>query len=172
MFHQIKTLQMKKIIYIGLLILGTLQIAAQETDMTELKRLNAKFIHNFVTSDTAAHSLIIRKDFVCITSEGQYIERKRYLDDWAHGFDGFKYWDYRNEDIMIFGNTALVHSQNKYIVVRDEKETTGMSMYTDTYIKENGQWKCVQAQISKVAPKHFAGDETIVRKYDYRKNTN
>jgi len=40
---------MKKIIYTGVLILATLQIAAQEMDMAELKRLNAKFIHNFVT---------------------------------------------------------------------------------------------------------------------------
>jgi len=163
---------MKKIIYGGLLILGILQAAAQETDMAELKRLNAKFIHNFVTNDTAAHSLIIHKDFVRISSEGQYMNRKEYLDNWAHGFDGIKYWDYRNEDIRIFGHTALVHSQNKYIVASDGKEITGMSMYTDTYIKENGQWKCIQAQISKVAPEYFADDETIVRKYDYRKNTN
>lgn len=162
---------MKKIIYTVLLSLGILQAAAQE-DMKELKRLNAKFIHNFVTNDTASHSQIIHRDFVCITSEGQSIERKEYLDGWAHGFDGFKYWDYRNEDIKIFGNTALVHSQNKFIVVRDGKEIAGMSMYTDTYIKENGQWKCVQAQLSKVAPEYFAGDETIVRKYDYNKHTN
>lgn len=163
---------MKKTICSGLLTLGILQATAQETDMATLKKLNAKFIHNFVTNDTAAHNLIIHKDFVCITSEGQSIGRRDYLESWAHGFDGFKYWDYRNESIMIFGNTALVHSQNKYIVVRDGKEITGMSMYTDTYIKENGQWKCVQAQLSKVAPDYFAGDETIVRKYDYRKNTN
>lgn len=163
---------MKKIIYTALLCLGILQAAAQETDMVELKRLNAKFIHNFVTNDTASHSQIIHRDFACITSEGQSIGRKQYLDAWAHGFDGFTYWDYRNEDIKIFANTALVHSQNKYIVEKDGKKITGMSMYTDTYVKENGQWKCVQAQISKVAPEYFAGDETIVRKYDYNKETN
>ena len=163
---------MKKVIYTGVLILATLQITAQETDMAALKRLNAKFIHNFVTNDTAAHRLIIHKDFVCITSEGQLIDRQTYLNNWAHGFDGFTYWDYRNEDIKIFGQTALVHSQNKYVVVREGKEISGMSMYTDIYIKENGQWKCIQAQLSKVVPKYFAGDETIVKKYDYRKNTN
>lgn len=163
---------MKKIIYTVVLILAALQINAQETDMAALKRLNAKFIHNFVTNDTAAHNLIIHKDFVCITSEGQLIDRETYLNNWAHGFDGFTYWDYRNEDIKIFGHTALVHSQNKYVVVREGKEISGMSLYTDTYIKENGQWKCIQAQLSKVAPKYFAGDGTIVRKYDYRKNIN
>ena len=140
--------------------------------MSALKRLNATFIHNFVTNDTAAHNRIIHKDFVCITSEGQYIDRKKYLDNWAHGFDGFKYWDYRNEDIRIFGNTALVRSQNKYTVVRDGNEMTGTSMYTDIYIKENGQWKCIQAQITKVVPQYFAGDETIVKEYDYREKTN
>ena len=43
-----------------------------------------------------------------------------------------------------------------------------MSMYTDVYIKENGEWKCVQAQITKVSPENYSGDETIVKKYDYR----
>jgi len=159
---------MKKILYSGLLFFFILPVTAQETDMTVLKKLNAKFIHNFVTNDTASHNLIIHKDFVRISSEGQFVGRKEYLDNWAHGFDGFIYWDYRQEDIRIFGNMALVHSQNKYIVLKDGKEITGMSMYTDTYIKENGLWKCVQAQISKLAPEYFAGDESIVRKYDYR----
>jgi Domain of unknown function (DUF4440) len=163
---------MRRAIYLGLLTIVILRAAAQETDIDELKRLNATFIHNFVTNDSAAHSLIIHKDFVRISSEGQFMERKEYLDNWAHGFDGFIYWDYRNEDIRIFGNMALVHSQNKYIVVKDGKEITGMSMYTDTYIKENGHWTCVQAQISKVAPEYFAGDETIVRKYDYPNKKN
>ena len=52
------------------------------------------------------------------------------------------------------------------------KSITGSTMYTDIYIKENGQWKCIQAQITKVVPKYFAGDETIVKEYDYRENKN
>lgn len=137
-------------------------------DLTKLKSLNAKFIHNFVTNDTVSHSKIIHSGFVCITSDGGTIGRKEYMNNWLHGFDGYVYWDYRKEDIAIFGCAALVHSQNKFVVARDGKEIAGMSMYTDTYIKENGEWKCVQAQLSKVAPNNYAGDETIVRKYDYR----
>ena len=162
---------MHKILYSGLLIFFIVPVTAQDVDKVVLIKLNAKFIHNFVTNDTASHSLIIHKDFIRISSEGQYMGRREYLDNWAHGFDGFVYWDYRDEDIRIFGNTALVHSQNKYIVVKNGKEISGMSMYTDTYIKENGQWKCIQAQISKVTPENFAGDEMIVRKYDYRVKT-
>jgi len=159
---------MKKFINTGIMTLGLLQVAAQDSDMEILKKLNAKFIHNFVTDDVAAHSLIIHKDFIRISSEGEFTGRKKYLEDWAHGFGDTKYWDYRNEDIKIFGNMALVHSQNKCIVIKDGKEMISYWMYTDTYIKENGAWKCVQAQIGRVSPENFAGDETIVRKYDQR----
>ena len=164
---------MKKNICILILFAVLFKTSAQDNydeDMAKLKTLNAKFINNFVKSDSAAHSRIIHKDFVCIASTGAYIGRQKYLDDWAHGFDGFTYWDYRDENIKIFGSTALVHAQNKYVVMRDGKEITGMSMYTDVYVKENGQWKCVQAQITKVAPESYSGDETIVKKYDFRNN--
>lgn len=160
---------MKKIINTGIVALGLLQADAQASDMAILKELNAKFIHNFVTNDTAAHSLIIHPDFIHINTEGKYTGRAKYLENWAHGFRDIVYWDYRGEDIKLFGNTALVHSQNKCIAIKDGKEDISYWMYTDTYIKENGEWKCVQAQIGKVTRENLAGEGTILRKYDYRK---
>jgi hypothetical protein len=143
-----------------------------DPDRELLRELNATFIHNFVTNDTVSHSRIIHDDFVYISSSGRYVDRASYLDEWLHGFDGYVYWDYRDERIAIFGNTALVHATNKYIVERDGQQLTGMCMYTDIYLKENKQWKCIQAQITPVAPENAPGDETIIRKYDFRKQKN
>jgi hypothetical protein len=42
---------------------------------------------------------------------------------------------------------------------------TGMTTYTDTYLFENGAWKCIQAQITAVAPEHYPSDDTIVSVY-------
>ena len=162
---------MKKILWSLFFLAILFQGKAQDNyarDMAQLSALNGRFINNFVTNDSVSHSKIIHKDFVCITSNGQYIGRQEYLAGWAHGFDGFKYWDYRDENIKIFGSMALVHAKNKYVGERDGKEITRMSIYTDIYIKENGEWKCVQAQITKVSPENYPGDETIVKKYDYR----
>jgi hypothetical protein len=159
---------MKKIIYFLFVLIMTTNNYAQtgsDADMKQLRALNALFINNFVTNDTVSHSKIIHPAFVCISSDGRYINRKEYLQYWLHGFDGYTYWDYRNENIKIFGQMALVHSQNKYTVVKNGTTVTGFSMYTDIYIKENGEWKCVQAQITRVAPENAAGDETIVKKY-------
>ena len=46
-----------------------------------------------------------------------------------------------------------------------ELETTGMANYTDTYLYEHGAWKCIQAQITPVAPEHWPVDSTIISVY-------
>lgn len=150
-----------------MLSISSVAIAQQDDDLVKLRKLNATFIHNFVTNDTASHNKIIHKDFVYISGRGQVVNRKEYLNNWAHGFDPavITYWDYREENIRLFGSTALVRSMNRYTVVRDGVAQELMSIYTDTYIKEKGEWRCVQAQITPVAKEYYRGDDTVVRKY-------
>jgi len=152
---------------IALCTLVSTSCLAQEDDLSTLRKINARFIHNFVTNDVPSHDQIIHKDFVCINRDGKRIHRADYLKEWATGFDPevIIYWDYRFEKITVIGSTALVRSVNKYTILKDGKETTAMSQYTDTYVKENGTWKCIQAQLTSVSPANYPGDETIVRKY-------
>ncbi|MEI6204793.1 MAG: nuclear transport factor 2 family protein [Enhydrobacter sp.] len=133
----------------------------------ELRALNARFIHNFITNDVASHDAILHKDFICITPTGARVSRANYLKAWATGYDPelIPYFDYRDELIHVFGATALVRSTNKSIREKDGIETVGMTMYTDIYVREDGAWKCVQAQITPVAPANYPPDETIVQKY-------
>ncbi len=141
--------------------------APAQDDLGTLKKLNARFIHNFVTNDVPSHDQIIHPQFVCITGKGAWVNRADYLKAWATGFDPevIVYWDYRDEKITVIGSTALVRSVNKYVMMRDGKEITGMTQYTDTYVKENGAWKCIQAQLTPVSAENYPGDDTIVRKY-------
>lgn len=141
--------------------------SAQQTELDQLKEINARFIHNFVTNDVVSHDQIIHPSFICITSQGAWVNREEYLKAWASGFDPqvIVYWDYRNEKITLVGNTALVRSVNKYIIIKGGEEIAGMSQYTDTYVKEDGRWKCIQAQITPVSPANYPPDETIVKKY-------
>ncbi len=138
-----------------------------DATLAELRALNAKFIHNFVTNDVASHDAILHRDFTYVSSAGAWQDRAAYLSRWSTGFDPavIVYWDVRDERIALAGDTALVSSVNKWTMVRDGKETTGMSFYTDTYVREGGAWKCLRAQITSVAPDNYPPDSTIVRKY-------
>ena len=135
--------------------------------LAELRALNARFIHNFITNDVASHDAILHPDFICITPNGARVGRADYLAAWATGFDAGRipYYDYRDEVIDVFGDTALVRSTNKRVSAKDGVESVSMTTYTDIYVRRDGAWKCIQAQITPVAPANYPPDDTIVRKY-------
>lgn len=135
--------------------------------IVRLRALNARFIHNHVTNDVAAHDALLHRRFVCIASNGRTICRAPYLEAWATLFDPAVtvYWDTRDEHIGVFGDVALVRATNKHVERLGGKVVTGMTCYTDTYLRENGEWKCIQAQLTAVAPEHWPGDDTIVSIY-------
>lgn len=145
--------------------------AAAQTDrkdtLAELRALNARFIHNFVTNDVASHSAMMHPDFISIGTKGKRESRADYLKRWTTGFDPevIVYWDVRDEHITLVDNVALVRATNKCTIRRDGKDTTGMTTYTDTYVFQNGAWKCIQAQIQTLPPESYPGDETIVSVY-------
>ena len=130
-----------------------------------LQTLNAQFIQNFVSCDVQAHDTIIHDRFICLAPDGGRLNREAYLEYWATAFDpdSFVYFDYRDETIDVFGNTALVRSATKFVRRTNGSEQTGMNIYTDTYLEENGVWKCIQAHLTPLAPAHYPGDSTIVR---------
>ena len=126
-----------------------------DEDHKKLSALNKKFIDNFIHQDTVAHNEIIHQDFVCIDNSGEIMSRKRYMEDWSHSYsDGkFESFSYHDEHIRFFGNVALVRSRTAYRKVVNGKEIKGGSVYTDTYVKEDGRWWCVQAQITPLSAK-------------------
>jgi hypothetical protein len=149
----------------------TMQLARNDDRTTgtvdELRALNARFIHNFVTNDVPSHDAILHACFINIWPTGQRWDRATYLKYWATAFDPkvIVYWDVRDELITVIGDVALVRSTNRHTRRRDGQEVTGMTMYTDTYLFENGAWKCIQAQLTAVAPEHQPSDDTIVSVY-------
>jgi hypothetical protein len=138
-----------------------------EAVMAELRELNARFIHNYVTNDAKSHDAMMHPDFICIGPNGKRTDRADYLRQWATQFDPevVVYWDVRDEVITVIDNVALVRSTNKRTIRRNGQDTTSMSTYTDTYLLQKGEWKCIQAQIQTLPPESYPGDDTIVSVY-------
>jgi hypothetical protein len=136
-------------------------------DLKELRALNKRFIHNFVTNDVPGHDAILHPAFTSISPTGAHIDRVAYLKYWRTGFDPkvITYWDMRDERITVLGDVALVRATNKWVREGVSGATAGMTCYTDTYLRENGKWLCVQAQLTPVAEVNYPADATIVVKY-------
>ncbi len=119
-------------------------------DLAQLSTLNAQFIQNFLHNDTVAHNKIIYKDFVCIIGNGTVVNRNDYMQGWSHGYDPSVYKSFvmQNELIRMFDNTALVRAETPFTYISNGKEISGTTIYTDTYIKLDGRWWCIQAQLT------------------------
>lgn len=123
---------------------------ASKNDEIILRELNARFIKNFISMDTNAHNEIIHKDFISIGGSGRITNRKEYMEYWSTGYKmaGYTSFTYSDERIRVFGNMALVRAKTIATNVVDGTTKSWNTIYTDTYIKENGRWWCVQAQIT------------------------
>ncbi len=138
-----------------------------DSALDALRRLNKRFIHNFVTNDVPSHDAILHPSFRALYPGGVHIGRAAYLKMWASGFDPavITYWDMRDERITLVGDTALVGATNRWVRVRDGAQTVGMTCYTDTYVRTRDGWLCILAQLTPVAPENYPRDDTIVVQY-------
>lgn len=124
--------------------------ATRTSDSLILSNLNKQFIDNFIHQDTVRHTHLIDQDFICIESDGRIVPRAAYMQEWATAYSksGYTTFSYTDENIRFFGNTALIRSKTVYTKQIHNKSIQGSSIYTDTYVKRNGAWKCIQAQIT------------------------
>jgi hypothetical protein len=136
------------------------------SDLTTLRMLNARFVHNFVTNDAAAHDALLHQQFVAIQSDGSILDRAAYLAGWATGFDPevIPYWDTRGEHITVVGDTALVRATNVFDVVMGTRSWRAIT-YTDTYVRTAGTWLCLQAQLTAITADVVPAPTTIVNRY-------
>ena len=139
-------------------------------DVEDLREINARFIHHFVTNNVAAHDALLHPDFVTIQGDGERVDRATYLQRWATGFspDVIPYWDTRDEQVIVIDDVALVRATNRYVVRSpggDPEERVEVATYTDTYVRREGTWSCIQAQVTPVSEAHHPGDDTIVSVY-------
>jgi hypothetical protein len=138
-----------------------------ERAVEELRAINARFIHNFISNDAEGHSRLLHETFVAIQSDGSVLDRAMYLKNWETGFSAevIPYWDTRGEVIRVVGTTALVRATNAFVMRTGGIEVERTTTYTDTYAYLGGQWLCLQAQTTAVQPAHAPATATIVSVY-------
>jgi hypothetical protein len=136
----------------GIAITGFAQ--SSNSDEATLILINRQFIMNFLNNDTVEHNRIIHpSNFLFIGTNGKLLGRKEYMQAWAHGYDKTIMPEFTLEEVRvrIFDNMALIVARTKDKKVKDGEYVTGETRYTDTYIKEKGEWKCVQVQLTRIA---------------------
>ncbi len=111
-----------------------------------IRRLNAEYIRAFLESDVDWYDGHLADDFRFINGAGAIIDRPAFLRLAAFP-PGVV--DYKLHDV-----TVRMHDDTAFVQARGEftraDGTQGRNRYTDVYIRSNGDWKAVSAQVTPI----------------------
>ena len=149
---------MKRVVLLANLVIAGATIHAQEgqqaanAELGTLIAINRQFIKNFINNDTVEHTRIIHPNFLFIGKDGSLHDRNEYMAAWSHGYDQTVIPEFVLEEVQvrIFGDMALIVAKTRDKTLKDGQWTIGETRYTDTYIKEKGEWRCVQVQLTRM----------------------
>jgi ketosteroid isomerase-like protein len=117
-----------------------------DTATATLTQLNQEYVDAFMKADVRWYREHLADDFVCIDSSGSVLNREAFLADTAGG-PGVKSYALKEVQIRTYGPVALVQARGEY--TRPDG-TTGTSRYTDVWALQDGKWKTVSAQITRI----------------------
>jgi len=111
-----------------------------------LEQLNREYINAFMNSDVHWYREHLADDFVCIESDGSVLGKAEFLHKTSRGPDVA---DYRLEQVhvRIYGDVALAQATGLFT---RQDGGSGISRYTDIYVRGDKGWKAVSAQITRV----------------------
>ena len=118
----------------------------QVSDVARLRELNAGYIRAFLNEDAAWYDEHVTDDFICVRTDGSLWDKATFL---AATKPGSAADDYQLSEVAV-----RVHGDSGYVTAlgtwRRSDGSTGQTRYIDAYVKANGDWKVVSAQLTRV----------------------
>jgi ketosteroid isomerase-like protein len=105
--------------------------------------LNAEKNH-----DAAAFEKLVADDWVAITPDGKTQTKAERAAEIKSSNVGSA--TLGNMKVRVFGDTAVVTGTDDETTTQDGKETSGHYVWTDVFVKRNGQWLAVASQTAQV----------------------
>lgn len=123
------------------------EMQPQKTDETMLLRLNQQYVDSFMNADVNWYRQHLADDFVVIESDGAVLNKTEFLANTAKGPDVADY-TLQDVSVRIYGSVALIQATGHWTGKDGSK---GLSRYIDVYVKAEGEWKTVSAQITRAS---------------------
>ena len=100
--------------------------------------------------DSAALGAILADTFISTSTEGKVRAKAELLAEMKSG--DIKYQNAKVDDmkVYLYGDTGIVSGRWKGKFVQKGKTVDTVERFTDTFIRQNGQWRCVASQASTI----------------------
>ena len=122
------------------------QPARTNMDEDTVRELNAGYVRAFMHSDAAWYDRHLMPDFTCILTTGVVVDRATFLEN-ARQPHTTKSYELSEVSIRVHGNMALASAVGTWL---RSDGTSGRTRYVDVWVRTDGEWKAVSAQLTAV----------------------
>lgn len=134
---------------LGLLMMFGGAIAASG-DEAALKALEEKWDAASTKNDAAALGAILGDKFISTSAEGKVRGKAEVLSRMKSGEVKYQASKVDDMNVFVYGDAAVVNGRWKGKFTEKGKPMETTERFTDTFVRQNGQWKCVASQGSTI----------------------
>jgi ketosteroid isomerase-like protein len=137
---------------LGLLVIWGCAVAqkASSADEAALKALEEKWDQASVKGDAAGLGTILADSFITTSPEGQVRTKNDMLSRMKSGEVKYETSKVDELKFLVYGDTAIVSGRWHGKFTEKGKAQESTERFTDTFVRQNGQWKCVASHASNI----------------------
>lgn len=115
-------------------------------DLEVLRALNDEYVRSFLESDATRYDELVADDFYCIEPNGRVVDKATFLELATQPAE-MEYFHVEDVSIRILGEFAQISARTPFRTLSGHE---GTNIYTDCWVKRDGHWRAVSAQITPV----------------------
>lgn len=116
----------------------------------ELKQIENAWVAAVKARDSAKLGAILADSWVGLGWDGKITDKAMNLAELKSPGNSLTSFDMGPMIVRLFGSTAVVTGSDSEKSTEDGKDSSGKYIWTDVFVKQNGTWKAVASQSTKL----------------------
>ena len=116
----------------------------------ELKQIENDWVDASKTKNAEKLGDILADSWVGLGWDGKRTDKAKALAEMKTPGNSLDTFEMGPMNVRIFGNTAVGTGSDTEKSMEDGKDTSGKYVWTDVFVKQNGKWRAVASQSTKV----------------------
>ena len=126
------------------------KMATGNATADELRQIENDWVDAVKNRNAERLADILADNWVGLGWNGKRMDKAKSLADMKSPGNSLDNIEMGHMTVRIFGNTAVVTGSDTEKSMEDGKDSSGKYLWTDVFVKQNGKWRAVASQTTKV----------------------
>ena len=137
---------MRRLIAIVFILTAAAGSSPAQSDSARLVQLNRGYVDSYIHGDAAWYDAHLTQEFECLCPDGSVVPRATFVAAAQQPMIN-KSFSLDSVRVRVVGDVAIITAITPFVRADG---TSGVNRYTDIWVRRNGSWMTLQAQITPI----------------------